>query len=278
MAGAAGEHRDDAFPGRFITCLVVVLIGVSLVMAHRNHQPSQPTPATAAPKPVSLGDQPDFRAIPDPSTRKQQFFDYLTPAVARVNAEARERRQRLLAIERAHRRGGLSSADREWLATMAQRYRVDAASLDERIAALKRRVDELPGALAIAQAAIESGWGTSRFAREGNNLFGEWCFEAGCGLVPRQRAAGATHEVRSFPSVVDSIRSYVRNINSHPAYAEVRARRARARANGQSPSAMELAAGLEQYSELGTVYVDHVRTVIRANDLDRVYAAATGAR
>ncbi len=158
---------------------------------------------------------------------------------------------------------------------MARRYRVNAGDTGDRIAELEQRVDVVPGALLIAQAAIESGWGTSHFAREGNNLFGEWCFEEGCGIVPRSRSAGANHEVRRFPSVLHSIRSYVRNLNSHPAYAELRTRRARARANGSAPSAQDLAGGLEKYSERGMAYVEEVRLVIRANDLDQVYAAAT---
>lgn len=275
MAGVAREHGEEVFPGRFITCLLAILIVGSLAVAHR-YQDDTIAPPTSRPAPAALGDKPNFRAIPNADARKARFFSYLSPAVARVNAEVRERRERLLAIERAHRQGELSGGDREWLTSMARRHRVEASATDARIAGLKQRVDELPGALVIAQAAIESGWGTSRFAREGNNLFGEWCFEAGCGMVPRNRREGATHEVRWFPSVLHSIRSYFRNLNSHPAYAEVRGRRARARESGRTASAVELAGGLEKYSELGTVYVDHVRTVIQANDLDRVYAAATG--
>lgn len=272
MGGGHGEHHDDTFAGRFVTCLILALIVFALFGARWWGNAAAPDPRLAVPAPVSLANKPDFRAIPDPDHRKQRFFEYLVPAVERVNVEVRQRRQRLLRIAEKHERGTLSRADREWLEGMAERYRVNADSPGARISALQRHIDTLPGALVIAQAAIESGWGTSRFAREGNNLFGEWCFTSGCGLVPNRRSEGASHEVRWFPSVIHSIRSYMHNLNSHPAYEDVRARRAAARRAGREPTAIDLAGGLEKYSERGAVYVEEVRTVIRANDLRQVYA------
>ncbi len=273
MGGGHGEQHDHTFAGRFVTCLILALIVLALLGARWWGNAATPDPRVGEPAPVSLASKPDFRAIPDPGHRKQRFLEFLVPAVERVNVEVRQRRERILRIGERHERGTLPDADRQWLEGMAQRYRVKADSTDARIKALKRRVDTLPGALVIAQAAIESAWGTSRFAREGNNLFGEWCFTAGCGLVPLRRSEGATHEVRWFPSVIHSIRSYVHNLNSHPAYEEVRQRRAAARGAGRQPNAIDLAAGLEKYSERGALYVEDVRTVIRANDLPQVYAS-----
>lgn len=272
MSGSHGEHHDDTFAGRFVTCLILALIVLTLLGARWWGSSAAPDPRLAVPAPASLSDKPDFRAIPDADHRKQRFFQYLVPAVERVNVEVRQRRQRLQRLAEKHERGTLSRADRRWLEGMAERYRVDADATGARIMALQQRIDTLPGGLMIAQAAIESGWGTSRFAREGNNLFGEWCFTSGCGLVPRSRGKDASHEVRWFPSVIHSIRSYMHNLNSHPAYEEVRARRAAARRAGREPRALDLAGGLEKYSERGAVYVEEVRTVIRANDLPQVYA------
>lgn len=268
-----GEHHDETFHGRFVTCLILALVAFALIGARLWGDAAAPDPRLAVPAPVSLGNKPDFSAIPDADHRKQSFFQYLVPAVERVNVEVRQRRARLMRLADKHERGALTRAERRWLGEMAERYRVKAGSTEARIVALERRIDTLPGALVIAQAAIESGWGTSRFAREGNNLFGEWCFTAGCGLVPRQRSADASHEVQWFPSVIHSIRSYMHNLNSHPAYSGVRERRTAARRAGRQPKAVDLAGGLEKYSERGAVYVEEVRTVIRANDLPQVYSS-----
>jgi len=131
---------------------------------------------------------------------------------------------------------------------------------------LLARVDVIPPKLALIQAAKESGWGTSRFARSANNLFGEWCFSEGCGVVPASRSEGRRHEVESFDSVQDAIASYVRNLNSHPSYAPLRERRAALRAAGEAPTALALADGLGRYSERGEAYVQEVKSMIRHNE------------
>jgi Bax protein len=127
-------------------------------------------------------------------------------------------------------------------------------------------VDKIPASLALIQAAKESGWGTSYFAREGNNLFGHWCFEKGCGIIPRRRPEGATYEVRTFDDVADSVRAYIRNLNSHPAYREVRMQRYRMRLAGKQPDAHLMAGGLEHYSGIGMKYVETVREMIEGNE------------
>ncbi len=107
------------------------------------------------------------------------------------------------------------------------------------IAALLVRVDTVPMGLALAQAANESAWGTSRFAQQGCNYFGQWCHRPGCGLVPQQRAPNATHEVRRFKTAADSVAAYMRNLNRNPAYQDFRQqrlalRRAKAPLTGQA--------------------------------------------
>lgn len=210
---------------------------------------------------------PDFSRYPAGAERKQAFFDYMRPVVEAANRDVHEQRRRLLAIAGEESTGFF---DRRFIRRLAGRYGVDYddAAPREALDALLTRVDTVPVSLALAQAAMESAWGTSRFARLGNNLFGEWCFDAGCGIVPNRRAEGRSHEVRAFPTPVASIESYLLNLNTHRAYRELRALRAARRAQGERPSGYQLAAGLNRYSEKGAVYVDEIRQVIRGNALE----------
>lgn len=262
VSAHAADNGSHAFPGRLLTVLGIGVVVLAMYGARTfplfHAAPSESRAWLAT---------PDFGAIEDVDARKARFFEFLLPAVARVNAEVRARRERLQRIEERAAEHRMTRADRAWLERMATRYWVEGEELSRQIELLDRRIDTVPPALALAQAAIESGWGRSRFAREGNNLFGEWCFEPGCGIVPNQRPRDASYEVRSFPTVLHSVRSYVRNLNSHPAYAGLRELRHEARQAGREPRAVELAAGLERYSERGGAYVDEVRTVIRSNGL-----------
>ncbi|MFO7763059.1 MAG: glucosaminidase domain-containing protein [Wenzhouxiangellaceae bacterium] len=211
---------------------------------------------------------PDFAAIEDLSERKQAFFEFLAPIVMAENQRVLEQRERLLDLAGKLRAGEpIGWLDRRWLGQLAEEYAVgwnpDAPL--ESIEPLERRVDAVPVSLALVQAATESGWGRSRFATEANNLFGHWCYQPGCGLVPERRNTGAGHEVAAFDSVADSVERYLRNLNTHAAYAPLRAIRARMRRNGESPTAMALADGLVRYSERREDYVAEIKTVIRVN-------------
>ncbi|MDZ7770570.1 MAG: glucosaminidase domain-containing protein [Woeseiaceae bacterium] len=156
----------------------------------------------------------------------------------------------------------------------AEKYFVDIEELDddEALELLQRRVDTIPEALVLVQAAKESGWGRSRFAREGNALFGEWCYNEGCGIVPGARGEGRTHEVRAFDTVYDAVGSYIRNLNTHRSYLDLRLARQAARESGEAPSAFQLAEHLSRYSERGDVYVREIQSMIRQNDLEDVPA------
>lgn len=143
----------------------------------------------------------------------------------------------------------------------------DVMSHYEMVKELMRRVDVIPTSLVLAQAANESGWGTSRFAREGNNIFGQWCFDEGCGLVPNKRGDEASHEVRAFASVDAAVRAYFRNLNTHPSYEDLRTLRASMRMQGLPLNSMVLARGLTRYSERGMDYVLELQDMIRINDL-----------
>ena len=219
--------------------------------------------------PVDYESMPDFAAIPDTDERKQAFFAYLLPAIEHRNAVNRERALILGGIAlRLEQDMPLTRPHQEFLASMRRYYKVpDTLSNGEALPILERRLGPLPASLVLAQAAIESGWGRSRFARDANNLFGQWCYTAGCGLVPRNRRAGATHEVRAFESIEAAIDAYYRNLNTNPVYKPVRDLRLAA---AELPSGLELAAGLERYSELGDAYIEKVRRFIRSNDLESV--------
>lgn len=217
---------------------------------------------------------PDFLEFEAGAERKTAFFDYMRPIVESENAIARERRNRLLAIDEDPAPG---ARDRRFVEQLADIYKLptlaadgSARPLDELVDELLLRVDEVPVSLALAQAAKESGWGTSRFAREGNNYFGQWCFVEGCGIVPASRAPGRNHEVEAFDSPADSVASYMRNINTHSGYKSFRDARKRQRGQSDSLSGIELAAELSQYSERRDAYVSELRQLIVGNDLDRL--------
>ena len=140
------------------------------------------------------------------------------------------------------------------------------------IGELLKRVDELPPSLVLAQAANESAWGMSRFAQQGRALFGQWCFKAGCGMVPDGREAGAAYyAVRAFPSVAASVRSYYQNLNTHRAYRSLRNLRAHLRDQGLPMDSMQLAEAIGVYSQRGDDYIKEIQTIIRQNDLQARY-------
>jgi len=260
----------DPWPGRHLVVPVLAIVAAAVMVARGGApvlEPLVPESEASEQIPAMPGRMPDFAAISDSATRKEKFFEYLLPAVEHVNAEIRKRRHKLMQIARRFRGGSLHADDKQWLDRMAGYYDVDADDTTRRLDVLERRIDVIPPSLALAQAAIESAWGTSRFARMGKNLFGEWCFRAGCGIVPAQRPSNREYEVRTFPSVQDSIRSYIHNLNTHDAYREMRTMRQQARRAGRDLSAAHLAKALDRYSERGEAYVDDVRTIIRANDL-----------
>ena len=235
-----------------------------------NPSAKQPAPAAIAP-PASVPHStalPDFSTYTDVKAKKTAFFGYMLPLVEARNLHIQGQRQQLLAVaERAQ--DVLSTQDTETLADLAGVYRLVDADLSspELIKELLIRVDTVPPSLALAQAAVESGWGTSRFAVQANNLFGQWCYEKGCGLVPNQRNSGANHEVAKFNNVSDAVYSYTRNINTHHAYKDLRMSRAALRADDETVTGHILAEGLLRYSERGEDYVHELQAVIRINKL-----------
>jgi Bax protein len=216
------------------------------------------------------GNLPDFRDIPTAAQRKTRFFEYLRPIVQSENRGISRERQRLEALVDKLRQGRkLSRTGWRWMHNLADSYQVESANRRRLAIAedLLRKVDVVPVSLVLVQAAKESAWGLSRFARNGNNLFGEHCFESDCGIVPKRRDPGKRHEVETFPTVRDSVRSYLHNLNSHPKYVELRAIRAQLRTAGKPVTGLALAKGLWFYSERRQQYIAEVRNMIRNNGL-----------
>jgi Bax protein len=227
--------------------------------------------AWLAPSPAAT---PVIWPLPDNEgdARKAKMINQLVPAIHAENRRLMRQRFRVSVLHEQVMRGRpLPAVDRRWLEKLGDHYRMPAAEpLDsEWTALLLRRVDRVPADLALAQAAMESAWGGSRFAREANNFFGHWCFRPGCGLVPKRRPAGAVHEVETFASPAESVRRYMHNLNSHPAYTRLRIVRETLRRQGDALSGHALAAGLEKYSQLGQTYVIRVRRLMAQNELAR---------
>lgn len=209
---------------------------------------------------------PDMRVHPAGPERKAAFFNFMSPIVAARNDAILEQREKLLQLAQEFAAGGhLSILDELWLKRLAEDYGVDwqPDALDAVFAELRRRVDIVPRPLVLVQAAKESGWGTSRFAREANNLFGQWCYRKGCGLVPARRADNDVHEVRKFDSVEDAVDAYLHNINTFNSYARLREIRLAMRQRGKQPVAADLAEGLLFYSQRRGQYVDEVKSMLR---------------
>lgn len=206
----------------------------------------------------------DIADVVSVKTRKRVFIKAILPVVLRVNEDILAAREKLQGLRDILDSGmSLSDDQRKWLYEMADRYETDPYDWD----AFMARVDIIPPSLAIAQAAEESGWGTSRFAREGNALFGQYTFAAANGMLPEERASGQNHLIRAYSSLVDGVRSYMHNLNYHRAYGEFRSSRKWLRDRAQPIDGDKLAGELLRYSERGAKYVKTLRTIMRANNL-----------
>lgn len=208
---------------------------------------------------------PDFSTYRDTTEKKAAFFSFLYPRIVLANSRILLERSYLLRLEE---KAELTGTEKQWLGEQAERLKIEAATgSPKQFKLLKKRLDVIPPSLVLAQAANESAWGTSRFARQGNNLFGQWCFSKGCGLVPKNRVEGASHEVAKFASPYRSIRAYIQNLNRHETYQTLRDVRMQDRRSENPLSGLEMAEGLLGYSERGEEYVKEIRSMIHYNNL-----------
>ncbi|QDF68518.1 glucosaminidase [Shewanella sp. SNU WT4] len=210
---------------------------------------------------------PDFASILDVKAKKKAFFDYLRPAIVQQNAVISQDRQAVLELKQQLDEGNaLNETSTELLNEIAAKYRFTFQEYTEvSVQKLLRRVDVIPENMVLIQAANESGWGNSRFAREGFNFFGQWCFSAGCGLVPKSRTPGLNHEVAKFSSMDASVTSYMRNLNTNAAYHTFRTLRENIRLKGEQPKASDLVYGLMNYSERKGDYIDELLLMLEHN-------------
>jgi Bax protein len=219
---------------------------------------------------VAEAKTPDFSQFKDVNQKKSAFFKFMLPHIKKSNAEVIKTRQFLLALSPPQ-----LTQQKPRLITLAEAYRVSpkGKTLPQIKKALLKKVDIIPPSLALAQAANESAWGTSRFATQGANFFGQWCFTKGCGLVPRQRADGKGHEVRKFKSAYESVKGYIHNLNTQPAYAKLREIRYQKRQKQQRATGLDLVVGLVKYSARKHEYVKELASMIRYNKLGKYDAS-----
>jgi Bax protein len=210
---------------------------------------------------------PDFNQYERVQDKKQAFFDYLKPVIASQNQYIASLRSLIQEYQQMHASGKTyTEAQQEELDWLLTEYRISSNDdLSARFTGLLQKVDLIPADLVLVQTANESAWGTSRFARNGYNFFGLWCFTKGCGFVPSKRNEGASHEVAKFDDLSQAMYSYMRNLNSHPAYEELRAIRLQHRKADKEVTGYALAAGLSKYSERGHEYIEELRQMLRVN-------------
>jgi len=226
---------------------------------------------------LSLPDKISAKAAPIPKfgeithipEKKAKFFAYLQKRIEKTNDYVWAEREFVLEYREKVEAGTALESEREHFTTLAERYKLNDLTYesDEEFDTLLLRVDVVPASLVLAQGANESAWGTSRFATQGKNFFGIWCYSEGCGLKPEHANAGSTHEVRKFRTVQDGVNFYVHNINIGHAYDSLRAQRAVLRSDSEKLSGVKLATGLSRYSERGQAYVDEIQSMIEHNEL-----------
>ena len=211
-------------------------------------------------KPVEIGKLPyELKEIQSVKKRKELFIQIVLPLILEENNKILLDRKKLFAILNKNNN---SNADNEWLNKKFNQYGVS----NKDIPTLKRRMDIIPPSMAIAQAAKETGWGTSRFALEGNALFGQWTY-TDKGIKPAAAEAGTTHKVMMFNVLKSSVKAYTRNLNTHKSYRKMRYIRAIQRDNKGNLNSLELVDYLDRYAETGKEYTITLKKIIDQNNL-----------
>ena len=211
-------------------------------------------------KPIRLLLLPqEIKKIENIKKRKEFFIQIILPLVIKENNSIKLDRNKLFNILNKSKNTKL---DKNWLNTKFKQYNV----INKDLSTLKMRMDVIPASMAIAQAAKETGWGTSRFAQEGNALFGQWTW-SGEGIKPSDADDDSTHKVRKFNVLQASVKAYQRNLNTHSSYKDFRSARAEFRDKGRELDSMILSEYLDKYAETGKEYVKILQQIIRQNNL-----------
>ena len=211
-------------------------------------------------KPISIDILPsEIKSIESTKKRKELFIQIVLPLILEENKKIKIERKTLFSILN---KNSNSQEERNWLRSKFKQYGV----VNRDLTTLKIRMDEIPVSLAIAQAAKETGWGTSRFAQQGNALFGQWTYD-GNGIKPAGSDIGDTHKVMKFKILRASVRAYQRNLNTHKSYKKFRKIRAIQRDVHGSLNSLELANYLDKYAQTGTEYTKILKKIIEQNKL-----------
>ena len=211
-------------------------------------------------KPIALTLLPaEIKMIENVKKRKEFFIQIILPLILEENKNISLDRKRLFNIIN---KSNNSVAEKNWLNKKYRQYGIPSRDLS----ILKRRMDIVPVSLAIAQAAKETGWGTSRFAQQGNALFGQWTW-SGEGLKPKEAEKNEGHKVMRFNVLQASVRAYQRNINTHSSYIDFRLARAKLRDSGDALDSLILSGYLDKYAETGNEYVKVLQKIIKQNNL-----------
>tara|TARA_B100000787_G_scaffold100433_1_gene74153 strand:- start:1031 stop:2140 length:1110 start_codon:yes stop_codon:yes gene_type:complete len=211
-------------------------------------------------KPITLTLLPvEIKKIENTKKRKDLFIQIILPLIIKENNNIRLDRKKLFNILNKSKN---TKRQKAWLNSKFKQYGVTSKDLST----LKIRMDEVPTSMAIAQAAKETGWGTSRFAQEGNALFGQWTW-SGDGIKPSDAADDSTHKVMKFKVLQASVKAYQRNLNTHSTYRDFRSARAELRDAGKKLDSIILSEYLDKYAETGKEYVRILQQIIRQNSL-----------
>ncbi len=202
--------------------------------------------------------------LPPIKTYREHFIQKMAPAVKKANDAILAKRNRVIWDMDHYRQ--LSKNENQWLAQLAKTYDVKNAHAWGK---LMNRVDIVPASLAIAQAINESAWGRSRFAKQGNNFYGQWCYTKGCGLVPKKRPKVRAYEVQTFKNREASVAAYMHNLNTHGVYQNFRDARHDLHRYDQPISGLSLVPHLTHYSTRRQAYVRSISQVIMKYGLEK---------
>ena len=211
-------------------------------------------------KPISIDLLPnEIKLIENTKEKKELFIQIILPLILEENKKIKIERKTLFSILNKNNN---TDAEKNWLKSKFKQYGV----INRDLATLKIRMDEIPVSLAVAQAAKETGWGTSRFAQEGNALFGQWTYD-GKGIKPAKSDDDDTHKVMKFKILKASVRAYQRNLNTHKSYREFRKVRAIQRDVFGTLNSLELVNYLDKYAKTGNEYIKILKKIIEQNKL-----------
>ena len=211
-------------------------------------------------KPIEINLLPvEIKKIESSKKRKDLFIKIVLPLILEENARIKLDRKRLFTVLNKNNN---SESEKKWIAEKFKQYGV----IKNDLSTLKIRMDVIPVSLAIAQAAKETGWGTSRFAIEGNALYGQWTY-SGDGIKPLAASSESSHKVMKFKVLKASVRAYQRNLNTHSGYKSFRKQRAILRDNNEDLDSLKLVEYLENYAETGTEYIKVLKKIIEQNSL-----------